>query len=99
MSAKPKAPIQPDWISKTLAGVLLGFALCIAVSGLFAWLTPGGPAAPQKSQATMWITMPVWGAVLSFVYLFRSGAQAWRWLGGATVLAYALLAACRHFLQ
>lgn len=95
---KPAA-IQPDWLSKSLAGFVLGLALCLLASGLFAWLTPGGPCAPNKFQATMWITAPVWAGVMSSVYFFRSGAQAWRWLGGATVLAAAALLACRQFLS
>jgi drug/metabolite transporter (DMT)-like permease len=88
-----------DWWSKSLAGVLLGFVLSILASGLFAWLTPGGPGASNKFQATMWVTAPVWASILSAVYFFRSGAQAWRWLGGATVLATAALLACRHYLD
>lgn len=91
--------MSKDWTSKSLAGIVLGCALSLLLSGLFAWLTPGGPAAQNKFQATMWVTAPVWASIMSFVYFFRSGAQAWRWLGGATVLATAMLAACRHFLS
>lgn len=91
--------IQRDWFSKTLAGVVLGFGLAIAVSGLFAWLTPGGAMHPNKFQATMWLTAPVWSGVLSLVFLFRSGARAWLWLGSANALAFAALAACRHYLS
>lgn len=91
--------MSKDWLSKSAAGVLLGFVLSILASGLFAWLTPGGPGAPNKFQATMWLTAPVWAAVMSAVYFFRSGLQAWCWLGGATALGAAALMACRHFLH
>ncbi|SDG84332.1 MULTISPECIES: hypothetical protein [unclassified Duganella] len=94
-----KRDVKQDGLSKSLAGVLLGFALSMLASGLFAWLTPGGPGASNKFQATMWVTAPVWAAIMSGVYFFRSGVQAWCWLGGATLLAGAALAACRHFLN
>ena len=89
---------REDGLSKTLAGTLLGFALAMAVSGLFAWLGPGGPAASNKFQFVMWLVSPVWVAVLSFSYLFASGRQAWFCLGAACVLAYAGLFAARLFL-
>ncbi len=40
------APIRPDWWSKSVAGVVLGFSLAIALSGLFAWsgIARKGPA-------------------------------------------------------
>ena len=43
--ARPRkpAPIRPDWISKTLAGLLLGPGLAISASGLLAALLHGMP--------------------------------------------------------
>lgn len=84
--------------SKTLAGTLLGFALALAVSALFARYTPGGPAAPNKFQFVMWLISLVWLPILGGVYLFRDARQAWRWLGGANLLAYAAYFAGRHLL-
>ncbi|MFC5359346.1 hypothetical protein [Azospirillum himalayense] len=88
-------PIRPDWWSKILAGVVLGFALAIALSGLFAWIGPGGPAAVNKLQFIMWLVVPIWLGVFSFSFLFRSGRQAWLWLGCASVLAHTALLAAR----
>jgi hypothetical protein len=93
------ATIRLDWWSKSAAGVVLGFGLAMALCGLFAWLSPGGPAATNKYQLTMWLAAPLWAGVLGFVFLFRSGLQAWLWLGGANVLAFGGLYACRHFLS
>ena len=80
------------WFGKTCAGVVLGFGLALAVSGLFAWLGPDGiNAGGGKNQFNMWLMAPLWATVLSFVYLFRSSLRAWLWLGAANVLAFGLL--------
>ena len=80
------------WFGKTVAGAVLGFALPLALSGLFAWLSPGGiDAGGGKAQFNMWLMAPLWAGVLSFVYLFRDSLRAWLWLGAANALAFAAL--------
>lgn len=79
-------PIQEDWLSKTLAGALLGAALALIASSLFAHWGPGGLEAPNKGQFNMWIVPPIWMTIFSLVYMFRSGFRAWLWLGGATLV-------------
>jgi len=92
MSADIKrAPIRPDWWSKTFAGVVLGAMLAFALAGIFAWAGPGGITPPDKSQFVMWLIAPVWMTVLGFVWLFRTGTLALLWLGGANLLAWGLL--------
>ena len=86
-----KHKIQPHWWSKSAAGVLLGYTLALALSGLFAWLSPDGINPGNKSQFIMWIIAPIWMCTLSASYLFRTGIQAWYWLSSANVIAYALL--------
>lgn len=80
--------IQRDWLSKALAGVLLGFSLAMTLSGIVAWLGPDGPAATNKFQWVMWLVSPLWLGVLSFCWLFRSGRHAWLQLGAANLLAF-----------
>lgn len=89
-AAKNK-PMRADWWTKTLSGLVLGFTLALAVSGLFAWLGPGGIAAPQKVQFVMWLITPLWMLILSMIYLVRTGLRALTGLLIANVLAYALL--------
>lgn len=84
--------IARDWISKTLAGVLLGFTLAIGCAGLLNWLAASLPLS-TRGQLTMWLTAPVWMGVLSSVYFFRSGKHAWLWLASANLLVFAVLAA------
>lgn len=84
------------WFGKASAGLILGFGLAIAVSGLFAWLGPGGiDAGGGKLQFNMWLVAPVWAGVVSFVFLFRNSVRAWLWLGLANAIAFGLLCAVR----
>lgn len=83
-----------DWFGTASAGLLLGFLLALGASGMLRWMlgireaffsTPG--------QASMWLMAPVWSLVLGFSFLFASTARAWSWLGGATLLLWAILLA------
>lgn len=94
MSAAKPGSVARDWLSKTLAGALLGFALAIACSGILSWAL-SNLSLPIRGQLAMWLVAPVWLGVLSGVYFFRSGARAWAWLGGANLLAFGALAATR----
>lgn len=89
--------LASPWTTKTLAGLLLGYALALAVVALFVALVPA--PATQTFQMAMWLVVPVWLTVLSFVYLFPTAVGAWAWLGGGTALAWALVAAARAALS
>ena len=91
--------IRRDWVGKTSAGAVLGFSLALALAGLFAWLSPGGLATPNKFQLVMWLVAPIWLTTPRFCFLFYSGIRAWLWLGAANLLAYAGLFACRLLLR
>ena len=91
--------IRRDWFRKTSAGAIFGLSLAIALAGLFAWLSPGGLETPNKFQLVMWLVAPIWLMTLSLCFLFANGNRAWLWLGGANLMVYAGLFACRHFLR
>lgn len=82
-------PIRTDWVSKTLAGLLLGFSLAIVAAGVLMALLRGTPLL-VSGQLAMWLVPPVWLGVLSGVYFFSSGPRAWAWLLGANALALGL---------
>lgn len=80
-----------NWLGKASAGVILGFALALGLSGVFARFGPGEIGFfSGQAQFTMWIMGPLWAGVLSFCFLFHSGARAWLWLGAANAVAWGL---------
>jgi len=87
-------PIRRDWLSKSLAGFLLGAVLAFAASALFNVLSADLPMS-VRGQLAMWLVPPVWLGVLGGVYFFASGLRAWLWLGGASALLLGLLLALR----
>ena len=82
-----------DWFLNGAAALVAGFALSIALSGLFAWLGPGGLSPVNKYQFNMWIVPPIWLVIASFAMSFARGWQAWLWLGIANLLAWGALLA------
>lgn len=89
-----------NWLGKATAGIVLGYGLALALSGLFAWFGPGGiGAGAGKVQLTMWLMSPVWCLVLGLCFLFRDGWRAWLWLGAANLFAFGLLFAGRALIS
>jgi len=80
-------PIRRDWLSKSLAGAVLGLVLALQTSALLSALTGSIPLA-TRAQLAMWCVPPVWLGVLSTVYFFGSGLRAWGWLGAACLALY-----------
>lgn len=78
---------------KWTAAILLGLPLSTGLVGLIALLWPG----KLEVHTLPWLLMsfPVWIGVMSAAFACRSGARAWLWLGGATVLVFAALYAAK----
>jgi hypothetical protein len=71
-----------NWLGKASAGFLLGLAIAIGISNLLAWaLSLKDTYFSLPGQFTMWMISPIWCGVLSFCFLFRTGARAWAVLG------------------
>ncbi|WP_226665178.1 hypothetical protein [Microbulbifer aggregans] len=88
---RARSKLQSDWWSKSIAGAVLGLTLALALSGLFAWIGPGGIDAPDKRQFVMWSIAPLWVIAFSLVYLIPTGRRALLTMGVLNVLAYGLL--------
>lgn len=88
-----------DWLGKASAGLICGFTLAIALTGLFAWFGPSGLMhSSAKTQLNMWLASPIWVAALSVCFLFRSGIRAWGWLLLANAVSYGALFAGRWLI-
>ena len=75
--------------AKSLAAALLGLPLTVGIIGLLVLLWPG-----ELTRITLpWLLMsfPVWIGVMSLAFLARTGLRAWLWMGGATLLCFALM--------
>ena len=81
-----------NWFGKASAGVILGLAIAVGLSGLLVWaLDVENTYFSTKGQLTMWVISPLWCGILSFCFFFTSGARAWLWLGVATALVWLVL--------
>lgn len=87
---------QVDWLSKSLAGVILGLFLSLACSAVFMQM-PLGIAVSVKVQLAMWVVAPIWMLVLSLSFLFSSGQRAWLLLGLANVCVVTIYGLLRLF--
>ena len=73
-----------DWFGKASAGLVLGLAIALGISGLLAEaMGLKDTYFSIQGQLTMWLMAPVWALILSFCFLFRSGPRAWAMLGAA----------------
>lgn len=89
--------IQPDWLGKSLAGLLPGLALAFVCVGFYAWYGPGSISSADKTQFNMWLVTPVWFCILSVVFLFQSARQAWLVLTSISGLLYCCFFLLRSF--
>lgn len=81
-----------DWFGKASAGLVLGFLLALACSGLFKLAAGlGDTFFSLQGQFAMWMISPIWGLILSFCFFFGSARRAWGWLALANALLWAAL--------
>jgi hypothetical protein len=93
VTTKPK--ISGHWTGKTTAGIVCGFTLALALSGLLVRLAPGSSGDATKAETAMLSVPLVWTAVFSAAYLFRTGLRAWLGLGALSLLALVLFESCK----
>ncbi|SEM12893.1 hypothetical protein SAMN05428989_3139 [Pseudoxanthomonas sp. GM95] len=78
---------------KWLAAILLGLPLSTALVGLIVLLWPG--KLEVHTLPLLLLSFPVWIGVMAAAFACRSGARAWLWLGGATLLCFGALYAVK----
>ena len=82
-----RALTSRDWFGKASAGLVLGFLLALGAGGLFKTLAGlDDTFFSTKGQLAMWMMAPIWAAVLSFSFMYRSPARAWGWLALANLV-------------
>ncbi len=91
ISEPKKISWHRHWWRKTFAGGVLGLTLALALSGLFAWLGPGGLHAADKAQFVMWLIAPLWLVMFSLVYLISHGNRAIILFAAANLFAWLAL--------
>ena len=79
--------------ARSLAAALLGLPLTVGIIGLVALLWPGELA--RVTLPWLLLSFPLWVAVMSLAFLARSGWRAWAWMGGGTLLCFALIHAAK----
>ena len=90
-SPVPRLPVRGQWFLKTSAGLLAGFALALAITGILAWAGPGHIDTPDRVQFLMWMITPLWLLILALVFLCRSGWQAWGILLALNLIAWSAM--------
>ena len=93
--AAKKAKVEGHWIGKTSAGVICGFIVALALSGLLVRLAPSASIDAAKAETAMLFVPLVWTGIFSVAYLFRSGLLAWLWLGAASLATLTLFEICK----
>lgn len=86
----------PGWWQKPLIGMLLGFPAALSLSGLLAWLGPGGISHGFKTQMVMWLIPLLWLMPLSLVFFSRSYKRLVALYVAGNVFAFALLQGSIH---
>jgi len=79
--------------ARSLAAALLGLPLTVGIIGLVVLLWPGELA--RITLPWLLLSFPLWIAVMSLAFLAKSGWRAWAWMGGGTLLCFALIHAAR----
>ncbi|MEB6675832.1 hypothetical protein [Acinetobacter haemolyticus] len=91
MNTTKKQKIQPDWWTKTFAGLFLGLSFSIAIGALVFLLTLSNVERSLPAQLAMWTIPWVWLFVFFIAYFIPKGWQSLVIYSIANVIAYALV--------
>ncbi|SPL70533.1 hypothetical protein [Acinetobacter stercoris] len=80
--------IHADWLSKTFAGVFLGFAFSVCIAAIVTLLSFGRMEAVLAPQMGMWTIPWIWCPVFFLAYFIPRGWQVIVIYSVATAVAY-----------
>lgn len=83
--------IHADWLSKTFAGVFLGFTFSVCIGAIVTVLSFTRMEAVLAPQMGMWAIPWIWCPLLFLAYFIPRGWQAIVIYSLATMFAYILL--------
>lgn len=86
-----KHKIQPDWWTKTLTGLILGFTFALAVSVIVFFLGLSSIDRSNLSQLSMWLIPWIWLFMFFLAYFLPKGWHSLMLFSVANLLAYALV--------
>ena len=76
-------------IGRSLAGILLGLTLAIALTGLAVLCWPGGSVRVLVPAVVVFF--PLYMVLILAAFLYRTVARAWGWMALANLVAFAAL--------
>lgn len=79
--------------ARAFAGIIVGFLLATAVTGLLAWLPPG--PWQRALVPTLIAFIPLWMLAALWSFSFRSALRAWLVLGGSAATGFVVLGLLR----
>lgn len=75
--------------SRALAGLIAGFLLATAITGLVTWLPPGPWTSALVPGLIAFI--PLWMLAAVWAFSFRSSLRAWAGMGASVLGSFLLL--------
>lgn len=91
MKSLSRQKIQPDWWTKTFAGLVLGTGFSLAIGALVILLASPYLVRGLAAQLGLWVTPWIALAMFFLAYFFPRGWQAILFYGLANLVAYTCL--------
>ncbi len=88
---KTKQKMQPDWWSKTLTGLILGFTLATAIATILFLVNVPYVERNTIAQVAMWSIPWVWMLLFFIAYFIPKGWHSLLLYSIANVIAFAIV--------
>lgn len=88
---KIKHKIQPDWWTKTLTGLILGFSFAVVIATSIFFLATPHVERNTVAQFAMWSIPWIWMSLFFLAYYFPKGWHSLALYSLANLLGYAAM--------